>query len=211
MLKRLVNVVLVVSVVLSIQSKENIVCEESHGVQTAKSEISQCVAEHISEASAPPETMITISAPEMESPQIEKIYDVELDGGLQEYIIEVCDEYGFEPELILAIIQVESGFDASAISKTNDYGLMQINKCNHQGYEKLLGVTDFLDPKQNILAGVYMLASLRDDYGCNTEDKMLMAYNLGIGKARKLWEQGIVSTDYSTKILSIKYNYRIVE
>lgn len=33
---------------------------------------------------------------------------------------------------------------------------------------------------------------------------MLMAYNIGIAGAQKLWEQGIYETDYSKKVLKAK-------
>lgn len=206
-MKHLVSVVLIVSVVLSMHYKENKECVEIEGICPSQPDESQCTIEPIGEANAPPETTVIISAPIMAAPEVEyteQVNNVGLSDDVQQYLIEVCREYSIAPELVLAIIQVESGFDASVISKTDDYGLMQINKCNHKAYEKLLGITDFLDPKQNILAGVHMLASLRDDYGCDTEEKMLMAYNLGIGKARALWKQGIVSTSYSSKVLLIK-------
>lgn len=161
--------------------------------------------EHIEESVLPPvQSSVEISALPVHT---EKVYDVDLDGDVQQYLIEICDEYKMEPSLVLAIIEVESGFRPDVISKTNDYGLMQINKCNHAAYKELLGITDFLDPKQNILAGVHMLATLRDSYGCDTVHKMLMAYNLGIGKARKYWEQGVESNSYSRKILDLQSKF----
>lgn len=36
-------------------------------------------------------------------------------------------KYGFEPELILGIVQVESDFDPTAVSYKGAYGLMQVN------------------------------------------------------------------------------------
>ena len=59
-------------------------------------------------------------------------FDVPLSKELQDYIRNLCDEYGIPIELVIAIIDVESTFRANVVSKTNDYGLMQINKCNHE-------------------------------------------------------------------------------
>lgn len=36
-------------------------------------------------------------------------------------------EYGFEPEVLLGVIEVESGFNPTAVSRRGAYGLMQIN------------------------------------------------------------------------------------
>lgn len=207
MVKQIVHITLLTMILLSMRGKQSVQTESTSGVQTARSDIPQMTAESIDEVNAPPETMIVISAPIMATPEYEKIFDVDLSGEVQQYIAQICDEYSIETALVFAIIEVESGFNANAISKTHDYGLMQINKCNHKSYSKLLGITDFLDPKQNVLAGVHMLASLRDNYSCDTTDKMLMAYNMGYEKAKKLWDKGIVSSDYSRKILSTKNNF----
>lgn len=207
MVKQIVHITLLTMILLSMRGKQSVQTESTSGVQTARSDIPQMTAESIDEVNAPPETMVVISAPIMATPEYEKIFDVDLSGEVQQYIAQICDEYSIETALVFAIIEVESGFNANAISKTHDYGLMQINKCNHKSYSKLLGITDFLDPKQNVLAGVHMLASLRDNYSCDTTDKMLMAYNMGYEKAKKLWDKGIVSSDYSRKILSTKNNF----
>ena len=97
------------------------------------------------------------------------------------------------------MIQTESGCREKIISSTNDYGYMQINACNHKWLADELGTTDFLDGKQNIEAGVYIIQGLYHKY----EDigKALMAYNCGEGGAANLWKQGIYSTQYSRLIL----------
>jgi soluble lytic murein transglycosylase-like protein len=100
--------------------------------------------------------------------------------------------------LIIAQIQVESQFRADVISSTNDYGLMQINKINHKWLSERYGITDFLNPYQNVICGVKMMS---EHYSCYGDlDKALMAYNLGVGGASKLWNQGIYSTEYVEKI-----------
>lgn len=138
----------------------------------------------------------------------DRVYDVPLDGDVQEYILELCDQYEMDPVLVLAMMYVETRFDPAAVSKTGDYGLMQINKVNHEGYRKILGITDFLDAKQGALAGIYMLWDLREHYGCDTENKILMAYNRGIGGAKKLWKQGIYSNTYTEEVAKAKKTIR---
>lgn len=126
--------------------------------------------------------------------------DVPVDEDLQSYIWSLCCLYDIEDryELIYAIIRKESTFNSSAISSTGDYGLMQINKCNHKSLSQRLGITDFLDPYQNVHAGIYMIANLLHRY--SVEDA-LMAYNMGSGGASKLWDRGIHSTSYTDTVL----------
>lgn len=154
-----------------------------------------------------PEPVQPEPEPQTDTPK-DRVYDVPLDGDVQEYILELCDQYEMDPVLVLAMMYVETRFDPAAVSKTGDYGLMQINKVNHEGYRKILGITDFLDAKQGALAGIYMLWDLREHYGCDTENKILMAYNRGIGGAKKLWKQGIYSNTYTEEVAKAKKTIR---
>jgi len=135
---------------------------------------------------------------------LEKVYtyyDVPMEDALQEYTQDVCEEYGFDRyDIILAMIERESSFRDWVISPTNDYGLMQINICNHGWLEEELGLTDMLDAEQNIRAGVYIISDLYEKY--DDIGLALMAYNCGEGGAKKLWSQGIYSTAYSRAIIA---------
>lgn len=129
-------------------------------------------------------------------------YDVPLDDDLQEYIQDICEEYGLDRcDIIIALIEKESSYREDVISKTNDYGYMQINGRNHEWLSEELGINDFLDGEQNILAGVYILSELYAKY----EDigLALMCYNCGEKGANNLWMQGIYSTEYSRTIMKI--------
>lgn len=117
----------------------------------------------------------------------------------QEFTYYLCTGYNIDFTLVMALIQNESSFDPAVISKTNDYGYMQINQINHQWLTDTLGVTDFTDPYQNIRAGVFVLRKLFERY--QDTNMVLMAYNMGEDAAR-LWEKGIYSTDYTEKILN---------
>jgi hypothetical protein len=126
------------------------------------------------------------------------LYDVPLDAELQKYTYDICTENNVDYKMVLAMMGQESSYQEDAISKTKDYGILQINQINHKWLEDKLGIENFLDAKQNILAGVYMLADLTDKYA--DINKVLMAYNCGESGAQKLWEKGIYSTEYSRKI-----------
>lgn len=118
---------------------------------------------------------------------------------LIEYTTTTAKEFGVDANEVMAIIEVESGFNENAISSTADYGLMQINQINHTMLADELGITNILEPKQNILSGIYILAHLQE----LEVNKRLMAYNMGVTGARRLWAQGIYNSNYSNKVLSV--------
>lgn len=135
-----------------------------------------------------------------------KYYDVPMSTELQDEMFALCEEYGVSPELVLAVIETESGFNPAAVSKTGDYGLMQINKGNHKWLSEKLGVNDFLDATQNMKCGIYMLAfSLNSADGDYT--RALMVYNFGLSGARRAWKNGKTSTAYTDKVLENMTKY----
>lgn len=136
------------------------------------------------------------------------VYDVPLSADLQAYI---RSKSGTEDRtrLVIAMISVESSFDPSAVSSTDDYGLMQINSINHDWLEETLGITNFLDPYQSVDAGTHMIGELLDDYG--DVHLALMAYNMGRTGAKRCWDQGIYSSEYSRKIVDRMNTLEIVE
>lgn len=140
------------------------------------------------------EPVMPVEEPDEQGPEI---YNVPLDAALQRYTYNLCVDYEIEEyyPLVLAVMWRESEFVPTLISKTNDYGLMQINKINHEWLSEKLGITDFLDEEQNIHAGVFMLSLYLHKY--EDIDKALMAYNMGEAGAKKRWDAGIYSTNYT--------------
>lgn len=127
-------------------------------------------------------------------------YDIPLSEELQYYTYIRCVDLGISEyyELILATMWQESNYTPDLISKTNDYGLMQINICNHDWLSEELGLTDFLDPYQSIDAGTHIIASLLLKY--DDPHKALMAYNYGEAGARSHWNRGTYTSSYSRSI-----------
>lgn len=125
---------------------------------------------------------------------------------LQEFTYYLSAAYDIDYTLVLAIISKESAFMPDGISSTNDYGLMQINACNHEWLTEELGITDFIDPYENIKAGLFILRGLLEKY--DSTSKVLMAYNMGENGASKLWEQGIFESNYSKDVLQRQETYR---
>jgi soluble lytic murein transglycosylase-like protein len=120
-----------------------------------------------------------------------------LDVSLVRAMYDKCQEYDVPFALALALAEQESGFNPDAKSKTNDYGLMQINKVNF-GWLREKGIEP-LNHKGNIEAGVLMLSNVIKKYG--NYHHALMAYNCGEAGAKRLWKKGIYSTSYSRSVM----------
>ena len=84
-----------------------------------------------------------------------------------------------DPLLVHSIIQVESNYDAGAVSSKGAEGLMQLMPPT----ARMLGVSNSFDPGENIEAGVKYLKYLQDLY---KDDRLaLAAYNAGPGAVDK--------------------------
>lgn len=91
-------------------------------------------------------------------------------------IDEHANAQGVSPELVRAVIQLESGFDPSAISPKGALGLMQLMPAT----ARELGVDNPFHPGQNIRGGVTYLRRLLDLYNQDVP-LALAAYNAGPG------------------------------
>lgn len=127
---------------------------------------------------------------------------VPLDSDVQEFIYYLSKGYNMDFTFVMAIIQQESGYQPDAVSNTDDYGLMQINKVNHGYITDEIGVTNYLDPYENVRAGMFILRKLFEKY--ETPEKVLMAYNLGESGAKALWGKGVFETNYSKSVQRIQ-------
>lgn len=144
---------------------------------------------------------IELSDAESHEPPGRTYFDVPLVDELQDYIFDICDEYGVDPELIVSMIFHESNYDSAVIGENDSgysYGLMQIMpRWNYDRMERL-GCLDLLNPYQNVRVGVDLLAEyIQKGYGI---EWALMAYNGGPSYANRKAAEGVVSA-YATRIM----------
>lgn len=85
-----------------------------------------------------------------------------------------------DPALVSAVIDVESGFNPQAVSPKGARGAMQLVPATAVRY----GVTDVMDPQQNVQAGARYLKDLLISNNGNLA-LALAAYNAGPGNVRR--------------------------
>lgn len=131
--------------------------------------------------------------------EITYIESVPLDVGLQKWTFEHCKKNSISTYLIFALIEKESDYDTDLIGDNGQaFGLMQIQKQWHQERMARLGITDLMEPEQNITVGTdYLVELFRTGHEV---DWVLMAYNGGPAYADRNRDNGTVSS-YATEII----------
>lgn len=125
---------------------------------------------------------------------------------MQEQVFKICKEEGVSFPMVMAIIRKESEFNKDAIGEKGDSGLMQVVPQWHTERMKELGITDIMEPLQNIRVGVNYLAECLRNHPGNAADA-LMAYNMGEKRASELIKQGVCESEYAADIEEIMNGY----
>lgn len=91
-------------------------------------------------------------------------------------IREAAAVYGVSATLIRSVVEAESAFDSSALSRAGAMGLMQLMPDTADAF----GVVNPFDPRENIMAGTRLLKELLTQYHGNIP-LTLAGYNAGSG------------------------------
>lgn len=102
-------------------------------------------------------------------------------------------KYGYDPEFILAIIQIESAFNTTAVSVVGARGLMQIMPATGREIATEVdiqwdGIETLYDPEINISMGMYYLFKMLLKY--QDLRLALVAYNAGPGYVDGMLKRG---------------------
>jgi len=123
--------------------------------------------------------------------------------------------YGYNPELLLAVIAVESKFNPEALGRyrsgglSGALGLMQIKYPTALAISKMLGIKglkpkDLMDPETNIILGTAYLTTLISRF--KSFKLGIIAYNLGPGTVRStLSRKEALPMRYYEKVLKQYY------
>jgi len=122
-------------------------------------------------------------------------------------------KYGYDPEFILALIQIESAFNPTAVSVVGARGLMQIMPATGKEIAGEFGITwegtDTLeDPSINVRMGMYYLFKMLLKY----EDLRLalVAYNCGPGAVDGMLHRGaMLPAGYVEKVMGAYEDIKI--
>ena len=117
-----------------------------------------------------------------------------------DWIREHADRHGLDPRLVQAIVQVESGYNHRARSRTGAVGLMQLMP----GTARTVQVADRYDAEQNIRGGVAYLRQMIDLFPGRLE-LAIAAYNAGPNAVQR--HRGIPpyaeTRDYVDRVLTL--------
>lgn len=132
--------------------------------------------------------------------------DIGLIKKIQEVINEVGDS-SVTVDLVLAVMAVESGFNANAKSKAGAIGIMQIMPSTAKMHDKSVSPENLYNEYVNIKIGVKELSRLMKVFNGDME-LVLLAYNRGQGRVLSLSGTESLRNSYPEKVFKYKIYFR---
>ena len=126
---------------------------------------------------------------------------------LAETIVEEAGRHGLDPSLVLAVIEVESGYHSQAVSRVGALGLMQLMPATGRELARKhdvewRGEESLFDPIVNVKLGTAYLKQMADRYGGDIRIA-LAAYNWGPGRIDGFLRRGVT--------LPVEYVQRVMQ
>lgn len=108
----------------------------------------------------------------------------------------IAEKHNVPPTLARALVEVESSFNDSALSKTNAVGLTQILRSTAKGECGITKLKHLADEETNLDCGFQYLSKLKSNH--KTWYRALISYNIG---AKFVDKPTIQAKQYAMKIL----------
>jgi soluble lytic murein transglycosylase-like protein len=198
---RISNIVNYIDQLVSAPKVENFKAELEEKLSTGINKVNNGITKNTAYTNSP-ETKEVASLTSVNKENISSVKENSRTENIVQLVDMFCDEMGVDPDLIKAMISVESNFNPDATSGVGAMGLMQLMPDTARS----LGVDNAYDIYQNLNGGIKMIKNLIDSFNGNVK-LALAAYNAGSGRVK---EYGGVppipeTVNYVDSILSI-YN-----
>jgi soluble lytic murein transglycosylase len=113
--------------------------------------------------------------------------------------------FGFDPILLISIIQTESNFSIKKHGRHGEIGLMQVKPSTGRWIAKMNGfpwhgAKTLENPAINIQLGTAYLSFLRKKFS-DQHNLYLAAYNVGTGRLRKAIQRQTIPKQYTSQVL----------
>lgn len=128
-----------------------------------------------------------------------------------ETLMSQSKKYQFDPIFLMAMIQIESGFNPDAEGGAGEIGLMQLKPSTAKWLCKLKGIRwrgnkTLRDPVFNIQLGAFLLTKLRRQFDADSR-LYLAAYNMGSSRVQRAVDKNIRPKDYPLLVMEHYISY----
>lgn len=121
---------------------------------------------------------------------------------VQVYAYCLCRQQGIDYPMLLALIEVESGYQYDVVSSAGDIGYMQVNYKWQKDKMEGLKEKALYSPYVNIQVGIRYLAELSETFDTNAA--ILTAYKYGPGGAySRCFNDPEITSEYAEKVLAV--------